>query len=279
MSGAAAKAIDTARQYYNSNDADRFYYDIWGGEDIHVGLYSGADDEIRAASERTVAAMAEGLGDRLTAAARVVDLGAGYGGAARWLVDHSGCHVTCVNVSEVQNERNRAASAAPRYADRIVVLDGSFEAVPCGDASFDVVWSQDSILHSGDRERVFGEIDRVLRRGGELIFTDPMQSDACPPGVLGPVLERIHLTSLGSMAYYRGLARALGWEEVGIRDLTEHLVLHYSHVRRSLRTRRDELARKVSADYVDRMLIGLEHWIAAGSRKHLAWGILHFRKP
>lgn len=279
MSGAAARAVSTARQYYNSADADSFYHEIWGGEDIHVGLYTGNDDQIRTASERTVAAMAESLGDRLSADARVVDLGAGYGGAARWLVDNKGCRVTCVNLSEVQNDRNRAINVGKGYGDRIVVLDGSFEAVPCGDGEFDVVWSQDSILHSGDRPLVFREIDRVLKPGGEVIFTDPMQADTCPPGVLGPVLDRIHLSSLGSVAYYRGLAHDLGWKEVRVRDLTEQLVLHYTHVRRALRKRRDELADKVSAKYVDRMLVGLEHWIAAGSRQYLAWGILHFRKP
>ena len=31
--------VDTARDYYNSSDADRFYATIWGGEDIHIGLY------------------------------------------------------------------------------------------------------------------------------------------------------------------------------------------------------------------------------------------------
>jgi sarcosine/dimethylglycine N-methyltransferase len=279
MSGAAATAVSTARQYYNSTDADSFYHEIWGGEDIHVGLYTGSDDEIRTASERTVAAMAESLGERLRPDARVIDLGAGYGGAARWLADKKGCRVTCVNLSEVQNDRNRAINVAKGCSDRVVVLDGSFEAIPSGDGEFDVVWSQDSILHSGDRPLVFREIDRVLKPGGEVIFTDPMQADTCPPGVLGPVLDRIHLSSLGSIAYYRGLARDLGWEEVRVQDLTEQLVLHYTHVRRSLRRRRDELADKVSAAYVDRMLVGLEHWITAGSRHYLAWGILHFRKP
>jgi sarcosine/dimethylglycine N-methyltransferase len=279
VSAAATAAVDTARSYYNSSDADSFYHEIWGGEDIHVGLYNGVDDQIAAASQRTVAAMAEGLGPRLGAGTRVVDLGAGYGGAARWLADRHDCRVTCVNLSEVQNDRNRAINAAKGYRDRIVVLDGSFEAIPCGDGEFDVVWSQDSILHSGDRPRVFREIDRVLQPGGEIIFTDPMQADTCPPGVLGPVLDRIHLSSLGSIAYYRGLAHELGWEEVQIRDLTEHLVLHYTHVRRALRRRRDELKDKVSGVYVDRMLRGLEHWIEAGSRHYLAWGILHFRKP
>lgn len=278
MTAAASAAVSTARQYYNSDDADRFYHEIWGGEDIHIGLYTGTNDDIRAASERTVATMAASLGDRLKAKSKVIDLGAGYGGAARWLVERKGCHVTCVNLSEVQNERNRSANAAKGYGDRIEVLDGSFEDIPCGDAQFDVVWSQDSILHSGDRARVFREIDRVLKPGGEVIFTDPMQADACPPGVLGPVLDRIHLASLGSVAYYRGQARELGWQEVSIRDLTEQLVLHYTHVRRDLRHRRDDLAATVSPEYVQRMLEGLQHWINAGSRGHLVWGILHFRK-
>jgi sarcosine/dimethylglycine N-methyltransferase len=278
VSRAATAAVDTARTYYNSSDADSFYHEIWGGEDIHIGLYNGLDDEIAAASQRTVAAMAESLGDRLRPGTRVVDLGAGYGGAARWLADRHDCRVTCVNLSEVQNDRNRAINGAKGCRDRVVVLDGSFEAIPCGDGEFDVAWSQDSILHSGDRPRVFREIDRVLKPGADIVFTDPMQADTCPPGVLGPVLDRIHLSSLGSIGYYRALARDLGWEEVRVRDLTEHLVLHYTHVRRALRRRRDELESKVSAAYVDRMLLGLEHWIEAGSRHYLAWGILHFRK-
>ena len=33
--------VEKAREYYNSDDADKFYYDVWGGEDIHIGLYEG----------------------------------------------------------------------------------------------------------------------------------------------------------------------------------------------------------------------------------------------
>ena len=29
---------DITEKYYDSDDADRFYYHIWGGEDIHIGL-------------------------------------------------------------------------------------------------------------------------------------------------------------------------------------------------------------------------------------------------
>jgi sarcosine/dimethylglycine N-methyltransferase len=273
-----SSVVRTARDYYNSDDADRFYFRIWGGEDIHIGLYESPDEDIRRASERTVAAMAERL-ERLDGETRVVDLGAGYGGAARWLAQKAGCKVACVNLSEIQNERNRERSVAAGLGNRIEVVDGSFEDIPYGDASFEVAWSQDSLLHSGERDRVLREVDRVLVPGGEFIFTDPMQADNCPPGVLDPVLARIHLDSLGSIAFYRGAAARLGWEECGIIDLTHQLVRHYSRVRKELTARRDDLVPEVSPAYIDRMVQGLSHWIAAGERGHLAWGILHFRKP
>ncbi len=273
-----SEVVQTAREYYNSDDADNFYYHVWGGEDIHIGLYESEDEDIATASERTVRTMAgklTGLGPET----RVVDLGAGYGGAARWLARQYGCSVSCVNLSEAQNRRNRELTAQAGLSERISVHDASFEQIPAPDGSFDVAWSQDSFLHSGQREQVMAEIDRVLRPGGQLIFTDPMQADDCPPDVLGPVLERIHLDTLGSFAFYRAEARRLGWQEVGADELTHQLVRHYTRVREVLSTSRPQLAEKVSEAYIERMITGLSHWIDAGTRGYLAWGILRFRKP
>jgi sarcosine/dimethylglycine N-methyltransferase len=271
-----SEVVRTAREYYNSDDADSFYHSVWGGEDIHIGLYRSPHEQIASASERTVATMALRLRN-LNTESRVVDLGAGYGGAARWLAGKTGCQVTCVNLSETQNARNRALTDAAGLADRIEVLDASFEDVPCPTDAFDVVWSRYSILHSGDRERVLREIDRLLKPGGEVIFTDPMQADDCPDGVLAPVLERIHLDSLASFDFYRRQARQLGWQEVAVMEMTEQLVRHYTRVREELTQRRSELLESVSTEFLERMVHGLGHWIDAGRRGYLAWGILHFR--
>jgi sarcosine/dimethylglycine N-methyltransferase len=118
-----------------------------------------------------------------------------------------------------------------------------------------------------------------LKPGGQVVFTDPMQADDCPEGVLAPVLARIHLDTLGSIAFYRAQAKRLGWEEVGVENLTHQLVNHYTRVRQELASRHDELSERVSEAYIDRMIQGLTHWIDAGDSGYLAWGILHFRKP
>ena len=159
--------VKTAQDYYNSDDADNFYYKIWGGEDIHIGLYKDDREDIATASERTVQTMIDCVqsdtSKALTPQGRVIDLGAGYGGAARKLAGTFGCQVTCINLSETQNERNRQISAAAGLSDLITVEDASFEEIPSADAMFDVAWSQDSFLHSGQRARVLDEINRVTK--------------------------------------------------------------------------------------------------------------------
>jgi sarcosine/dimethylglycine N-methyltransferase len=278
MSENYSDVVRTAQEYYDSDDADNFYYHVWGGEDIHIGIYEQPDEDIARASQRTVDAMASQYQTDPGEQSHIIDIGAGYGGSARWLAKKYRCRVTCLNLSEAQNARNRAISAEQNLDDRLVVVDGSFEDIPASDEFFDLAWSQDAILHSGHRERVLEEVDRVLKPGGEFIFTDPMQADDCPDGVLQPVLDRIHLDSLGSFAFYRQQANRLGWEELGVFDLTPQLITHYSRVKEELTRQRNRLAGKVSDQYMFNMLKGLENWIDAGEKGYLSWGILHFRK-
>jgi sarcosine/dimethylglycine N-methyltransferase len=277
MSTSYSEVVETARTYYNSDDADNFYFHVWGGEDIHIGLYESPQDSIAEASRRTVQRMVAQLAG-LGSHSRVLDVGAGYGGAARYLARTYGCRVMALNLSEKENERNREMSREQGLEELVEVVDGSFESIPAADASFDLVWSQDAILHSGERDRVIGEIARVLRPGGDLVFTDPMQADDCPDGVLQPVLDRIHLDSLGSIGFYRETAARHGLREVDVIELTGNLVTHYGRVREELQHTRDRLEGKVSDTYIERMLTGLGHWVDAGAKGYLSWGILHFRK-
>jgi sarcosine/dimethylglycine N-methyltransferase len=273
MVSAREPAAVVAEAYYDSDDADEFYFRVWGGEDIHIGIYATEYERISRASRRTVAEMACRLGG-LSENTRVLDLGSGYGGAARYLAEAYGCKVTCLNLSETQNERNRARVAEEGLGHLIDVVHGNFEHIPLPSHSYDVVWSQDALLHSADRGRVLAEARRMLRPGGHLTFTDPVQSDDCPAGALQAVYDRIHLESLASYKFYRQALWELGFVRVECVDLSKHLVRHYARVRQELSRRYEEMASRSSRQYVDDMLVGLSHWVQAGQRGHLRWGII-----
>ncbi len=272
-------AVETAREYYNSEDADNFYFTIWGGEDIHIGLYRDDDEPIFDASRRTVermASRASGLGPD----SYVLDVGAGYGGAARYLAHNFGCKVVALNLSEVENERDRQMNREQGVDHLIEVVDAAFEEIPLGDGLFDLVWSQDAFLHSGDRPRVLREVHRVMKPGGEFIFTDPMQADDCPEGVLQPILDRIHLSTMGSPSFYRSELEKLGFEMLSFEEHTDQLARHYGRVLKELERReaQGDLKGIVTDAYVARMKKGLGHWVEGGHNGYLAWGIFHFRK-
>lgn len=280
-SSSTQQATQTARDYYNSADADTFYAEVWGGQDIHIGLYKREKEPIADASRRTVDYIADRIAAHLRDGgedATVLDIGAGYGGAARRLVDRFGCRVVCLNLAEAENERNRELTQEAGMADRIEVVDGSFEDIPKDAGTADVVWSQDAMLHSGDRPRVLREVDRVLKRGGRFVFTDPMRSDGCPEGVLDPILARIHLSDLGSPGFYKHQAERLGWKDHGFENKTDQLVRHYTRVLETTEELAPRLEGRVSPEYIEKMKAGLKRWIEGGKAGHLAWGVFHFEK-
>ncbi|ABS64464.1 Methyltransferase type 11 [Parvibaculum lavamentivorans DS-1] len=276
MKANKSSAVAQAEAYYDSPDADSFYFTIWGGEDIHIGMYKDDNEAIVPASHRndeTLASMLQGIGET----SKVLDIGAGYGGAARHLAKTRGCHVTCVNISETQNKLNRELNRKAGLEERVDVVHGDFENIPADDESMDVVWSQDAILHSGNRPRVLDEVKRVLKPGGQFIFTDPMQADDCPEGVLQPILDRIHLETLGSFDFYdRELGRR-DFKKVEVKVLTHQLRRHYWRVGEELKANYERLSKGASTTYLDNMIKGLGHWVDGADKGYLAWGVMHYR--
>ena len=190
----------------------------------------------------------------------VLDIGSGYGGSAGYLAKTSGCRVTCLNLSVVQNQRNQTLNQDQGLAELIEVVDGNFEDIPAEANSYDVVWSQDAILHSCNRLNVLAEVTRVLKSGGQFIFTDIMQSEDCPEGVLQPVYDRIHLDSLGSVNFYRQHLTQRGFQEIQFLNLSDQLINHYSAILSCLEANYDEFL-PTWGEYLEHQKVGLKHWI------------------
>lgn len=265
--------VSITKEYYDSQDADEFYFTVWGGEDIHIGIYREKGEAISQASKRTVERMAE-MANPITPDTHILDIGAGYGGSARYLAGRFSCRVTCLNLSKKENDRNRAMNVQAGLQNQIQVDEGNFEALPYEDSTFDLIWSQDALLHSDKKKKVLEEVYRVLRPGGRFIFTDPMQTDHCPDGVLDPILARIHLKEMGSVQRYRSLADDIGFRVDQVTEMPGQLVNHYASVLRELSRQEAALKKSCSQGYIDRMKKGLAHWVTGGKSGYLNWGIM-----
>ncbi|UQA90806.1 SAM-dependent methyltransferase [Streptomyces halobius] len=266
---------DATRQYYESSDVDAFYDVVWGGEDIHTGIYAHAQEPIADASRRTVERLADRLKGCLGPERSVLDLGSGYGGTARYLAERFGCRVVALNLSAHQNDRHRRTNTERGLDGFIEVVTGSFHDVPYADAHFDAVCSLEALCRSGDRARVLSEAARVLKPEGALAFTDLMAAEDTPPDVLHPVVSRLGVDALATPSGYVRRLTGLGLDHVEFDDYSDQLVTHYVRLADETSKREAELRGIISPDYLDLLLRNLPLWVTAARNRQLRWGILH----
>ena len=67
------------------------------------------------------------------------------------------------------------------FSERVTHRVGDALDLPFPDASFDVVWTQNSGMNIADKETLYRGFRRVLRPGGTLAFQEPMAGELSPP--------------------------------------------------------------------------------------------------
>ncbi|MFF4288733.1 SAM-dependent methyltransferase [Streptomyces sp. NPDC001633] len=270
---------DATRRYYETGDVDAFYDAVWGGEDIHVGIYAEGDEPIGEASHRTVEHTADKVADLLGPHATVLDLGSGYGGSARALAERFGCRVVALDLSEAHNRRHRAANAQRGLDHLIEVVTGSLDDLPYEDGRFDVVWSLEVLCHVEDREGALSEAVRVLRPGGALVFSDIMAPEEPPAEAVRPAFARLGVQTPATPAFYLAQLSELGLKSADFEDRTPDLATHYARLDEDVHRRAAELRNRVSPAYVDDLLANLPLWTDVTRRGLLRWGLFHARRP
>jgi ubiquinone/menaquinone biosynthesis C-methylase UbiE len=66
-------------------------------------------------------------------------------------------------------------------ADRVEFHHGSATALPFAADSFDIVWTEHVQMNIADKAAFYGEIARVLKPGGRLLFHDIFSRDGTEP--------------------------------------------------------------------------------------------------
>lgn len=117
----------------------------------------------------------------LTQSDRILDLGCGIGGPSRYIARTFGCRVVGLDLTPEFCEVATMLTERMRLAHLVEYQQGDALSIPFVNQSFDVVWSQNVAMNIGDRDRLYGEICRVLRPGGRYAFADVVAGDGGAP--------------------------------------------------------------------------------------------------
>lgn len=176
----------------------------------------------------------------ITAASNVLEIGSGSGRYALQVANTTGCRVVGVDINEPGIQNANALAAEQNLAERVQFekCDAS-EPLRFADAVFDAAFSNDVLCHVPGRDKLLGELLRVLKPGGRLLFSDAL--------VIGGVISHQEIAVRSSIGYFlfsppgenERLLGEAGFTITDVKDTTANAIL-ISERWRDARQRRAE---------------------------------------
>jgi len=211
------------------------------GEHIHHGYFKSPTDTNEQAQINQVIQLAESSG--VSAGSRVLDVGCGIGGTARYLAQERGCKVTAITNSRRQVDmareltaaegvRMRSPSSTPPLgtdfvqllssagtgAVRVLDLDVEHMREHLEGETFDCIWTSEVVFHLHARKLCFDSAFALLDSGGCFVIADifrtahdPASSSKRTQKELASIRRNHLCPQLGTVDEYTQMAREAGF--------------------------------------------------------------------
>ena len=165
---------------------------------------------------------------------RLLDLGGGIGGPARWIAARFGCHVTSLDLTPEFCRAAEELNAATGLSDCVGVVEGSAADLPFSEAAFDRVYSQNVAMNIEYKRRFYAEVFCVLRPGGVFAFSQYGAGPCGEPHYPLPWAAGPATSFLSSTEETRADVTAAGFDLVKFLDRTEEILPDLRENRRRL---------------------------------------------
>jgi len=127
---------------------------------------------------------------------RVLDVGCGLGGSARYIANKYGCSVVGIDLTDEYIDVANKLTELVNLDEKVSFQQGSAIELPFTSEKFDIVWTEHTQMNIADKEKFYGELSRVLKPKGRLVFHDVFSGTVSEPYYPTPWAEYNSLSSL-----------------------------------------------------------------------------------
>jgi MPBQ/MSBQ methyltransferase len=166
---------------------------------------------------------------------RVLDVGSGLGGSARYLALEYGCRVIGIDLTQEYVDTAHALADLVGLKEEVAFQQGSALDMPFDNGSFDVVWTEHVQMNIADKQAFYAEIARVLASRGRLVFHDVFQGSGGPLYYPVPWAEEQAISSLTTPEAVQYILKDLGFKILNWEDKTEQSLKWHTAVLEKLK--------------------------------------------
>ncbi|SFT85597.1 methyltransferase domain-containing protein [Mesorhizobium sp. YR577] len=170
--------------------------DLSGADEFHLGWLAATID------------LANDLA--ISPGMKLLDVGAGIGGPARYFAEHHGCTVVGVDVTDEYVSVATSLTGRCGLADLVSFRQASALSLPFEDASFDRATLIHVGMNIGDKAGAFREVHRILKKGGVFGVYDIMNVSGEDLPYPMPWADTLETSFVEAPATYRNLLTKAG---------------------------------------------------------------------
>jgi len=158
---------------------------------------------------------------------KIIDIGCGLGGPARYYAKEFKCFITGIDITpsfiEIGNEFNKLTS----MSDNIKLLVGNGEILDFKNETFDGAYSQHVTMNISNREKFFSEAFRVLKKDSFFAFTEHGLGPEGNPIFPLPWADSSEMSFLLPPETTISILKDIGFSDIKIIETADKYILGY----------------------------------------------------
>ncbi|MFK7941733.1 MAG: cyclopropane-fatty-acyl-phospholipid synthase family protein [Paracoccaceae bacterium] len=158
----------------------------------------------------------------ITAESRVLDIGSGYGGPARWVAHQTGARVDAIELQPDLNDFAKSLTARAGLSEKVSHIQGDILETPLMPEIYTAAISFLALYHIPARESLFPNVKNALKSGGYLYVEDLYRIGTPTQSEQDDLDGMMQANTLPTREIYIAELSTAGFSSICFKDMTEN---------------------------------------------------------